>query len=232
MSNSPLAGKPAPESTLIDVSKLVRAFFEEHPDPARPDQGVSFGTSGHRGSALRRTFNEDHIVAITHAICDYRSAQGTDGTLYLGKDTHALSGPASRVACECLAARGVDVRIAEGDSFTPTPVVSFAVITANRGRRDHLADGIVVTPSHNPPEDGGFKYDPPHGGPADTDITGFIQKRANELLENGLNGVKRIPFAKAINSATTHQEDFVLPYVRDLKNVVDMDAIRGAGLKL
>ena len=205
MSNSPLAGKPAPESALVDVSKLVRAFYDEHPDPARADEGVAFGTSGHRGSALRRTFNEDHIVAITHAICDYRSASAIDGPLFLGRDTHALSEPASRVACECLAARGVDVRIAEGESFTPTPVVSYAVIAANRGRKDHLADAIVVTPSHNPPEDGGFKYDPPHGGPADTDVTLWIEARANELLRQGVASLAARPLrARAARGARTH----------------------------
>ncbi len=226
MSLSPLAGKTAPESALVDLTKLVRAFYEEHPDPAtRKDEGVSFGTSGHRGSALRRTFNEDHIIAITHAICDYRSANAIDGPLFLGKDTHALSDPASRVACECLAARKVDVRIAEGDSFTPTPVVSYAVITANRGRREHLADAIVVTPSHNPPEDGGFKYDPPHGGPADTDVTSWIEARANELLKQGVASLARIPYERARSQGLVRTHDFVTPYVDDLGSTIDLELV-------
>ena len=210
---------------LVDLRQLVRAFYEEHPDPAAREEGVSFGTSGHRGSSLRRTFNEDHILAITHAICDYRSAQGIDGPLFLGKDTHALSDPASRVACECLAARGVDVRIAENDSFTPTPVVSHAVIAANRGRTQHLADAIVVTPSHNPPEDGGFKYDPPHGGPADTDVTSWIEGRANELLRQGVAALSRIPFERALKEGRVRRHDFLTPYVGDLGSVIDLELV-------
>ncbi len=232
MSNSPLAGKLAPESSLVDISKLLRAFHEDHPDPARPEQGVSFGTSGHRGSALRRTFNEDHIVAITHAICDYRAANAIDGPLYLGKDTHALSDPASRVACECLAARGVDARIAEGDPFTPTPVVSYAVIVANRGRKDHLADAIVVTPSHNPPEDGGFKYDPPHGGPADADVTQWIESRANELLRHGVATLARVPFERALRERLVLTHDFATPYVDDLGSVIDLEVVKRSGVRL
>jgi phosphoglucomutase len=232
MSNSPLAGKPAPESALIDVSKLVRAFHDEQPDPASLAEAVSFGTSGHRGSAFRRTFNEDHIVAITHAICDYRAANSIDGPLYLGKDTHALSEPASRVACECLAARGVDARISEGDPFTPTPVVSHAVIAANRGRRDHLADAIVVTPSHNPPEDGGFKYDPPHGGPADGDVTLWIEARANALLRQGVATLARVPYERALREGLVRTHDFATPYVDDLGSAIDLEAIARSGVRL
>jgi phosphoglucomutase len=232
MTISPLAGKPAPKEMLIDVARLEKEYFERHPDPHDPNQLVSFGTSGHRGSPVHGTFTEAHILAITQAICDYRRAQGTDGPLYMGKDTHALSGPAQSTALEVLAANNVETIIQENDGVTPTPVISRAILVYNRGRKQHMADGIVVTPSHNPPEDGGFKYNPTNGGPADTDVTRWVQDRANELLRKGNVGVKRIPFAKAIQAASTHQEDFVLPYVRDLKNVVDMDAIRGARLKL
>jgi len=234
MTISPLAGKPAPKEMLIDVARLEKEYFERHPDLHDPNQLVSFGTSGHRGSPLYGTFTEAHILAITQAICDYRRAQGTDGPLYMGKDTHALSGPAQRTALEVLAANNIETIIQENDGVTPTPVISRAILVYNRGRKDkdHLADGIVITPSHNPPEDGGFKYNPTNGGPADTDVTRWVQERANELLRTGNAGVKRIPFAKAIQAASTHQEDFVLPYVRDLNNVVDMDAIRGARLKL
>jgi phosphoglucomutase len=231
---SPLAGKPAPKELLVDVARLEKEYFERRPDLDDPNQLVSFGTSGHRGSPLRGTFNEAHILAITQAICEYRHEQGTDGPLYLGKDTHAVSEPAQRTALEVLAANNVETIIQQGDGITPTPVISRAILVYNRGRKekDHLADGIVVTPSHNPPEDGGFKYNPPNGGPADTAVTRWVENRANELLRAENADVKRIPFAKAIRSANTHQEDFVLPYVRDLKNVVDMDAIRGAHLKL
>ena len=231
---SPLAGKPAPKELLVDVARLEKEYFERRPDLDDPNQLVSFGTSGHRGSPLRGTFNEAHILAITQAICEYRHEQGTDGPLYMGKDTHAVSEPAQRTALEVLAANNVDTIIQQDDGITPTPVISRAILVYNRGRKqkEHLADGIVITPSHNPPEDGGFKYNPPNGGPADTDVTGWVQNRANELLRAGNVGVKRIPFTKAIKAETTHQEDFVLPYVRDLKNVVDMDAIRGAHLKL
>jgi phosphoglucomutase len=232
MTISPLAGKPAPKEMLIDVARLEKEYFERHPDPHDLNQLVSFGTSGHRGSSLHGTFTEAHILAITQAICDYRRTQGTGGPLYMGKDTHALSAPAQRTALEVLAANNVETIIQENDGVTPTPVISRAILVSNRGRKQHLADGIVVTPSHNPPEDGGFKYNPTNGGPADTDVTRWVQDRANELLRTGNVGVKRIPFAKAIQAASTHQEDFVLPYVRDLKNVVDMDAIRGAHLKL
>jgi phosphoglucomutase len=229
---SPLAGKPAPKEILADVARLEREYFERRPDLDDPNQRVSFGTSGHRGSPLRGTFNEAHILAITQAICEYRHEQGTDGPLYMGKDTHAVSKPAQCTALEVLAANHVDTIIQPDDGITPTPVISRAILVYNRGRQEHLADGIVITPSHNPPEDGGFKYNPPNGGPADTDVTRWVEDRANQLLRAGNAGVKRIPLAKAIRSATTHQEDFVLPYVRDLKNVVDMDAIRGAHLKL
>jgi phosphoglucomutase len=229
---SPLAGKPAPKEMLIDVARLEKEYFERHPNLQDPNQLVSFGTSGHRGSPLDGTFTEAHILAITQAICEYRREQGTDGPLYMGKDTHALSGPAQRTALEVLAANNVETIIQENDGVTPTPVISRAILVYNRGRKQHPADGIVVTPSHNPPEDGGFKYNPTNGGPADTDVTGWVQDWANELLRAGNVGVKRVPFAKAVQAASTHQEDFVLPYVRDLKNVVDMDAIRSAHLKL
>src|SRR5271166_4845846 len=232
MTISPLAGKPAPRQMLIDVARLEKEYFERYPDLADPNQMVMFGTSGHRGSPLHGSFTEAHILAITQAICDYRREQGTDGPLYMGKDTHAVSGPAQRTALEVLAANNVETIIQQGDGVTPTPVISRAILVYNRGRKEHLADGIVVTPSHNPPEDGGFKYNPTNGGPADTDVTHWVENRANELLRAGIAGVKRIPFNKAIRAASTHQEDFVLPYVRDLKNVVDIDAIRGAHLKL
>jgi phosphoglucomutase len=229
---SPLAGKPAPKELLIDPARLQTDYFERKPDVSDRNQLVAFGTSGHRGSALHGTFNEAHILAISQAICDYRRQQGIDGPLYMGKDTHALSAPAQRTALEVLSANGVETIIQENDGVTPTPVISRAILVYNRGRNEHLADGIVITPSHNPPEDGGFKYNPPNGGPADTDVTGWVQNRANELLRAESAGVKRVPFEKAIRSATTHQEDFVLPYVRDLKNVVDIDPIRSAKLKL
>jgi phosphoglucomutase len=229
---SPLAGKPAPKEMLIDVARLEKEYFERKPEVSDPTQLVAFGTSGHRGSPFHNTFTEAHILAITQAICDYRRAKGIDGPLYMGKDTHAISGPAQRSALEVLAANGVETIIQERDAVTPTPVISRAILVYNQNRREHLADGIVVTPSHNPPEDGGFKYNPPNGGPADTDVTAWVENRANDLLRAGNNDVKRISFTKAIRATTTHQEDFVLPYVRDLKNVVDIDAIRGARLKL
>ena len=229
---SPLAGKPAPREMLIDVERLEKEYFDRQPDVGDRNQLVAFGTSGHRGSPLHGTFTEAHILAITQAICDYRHSQKIDGPLYMGKDTHAVSAPAQRTALEVLAANGVETIIQENDGVTPTPVISRAILVYNRGRKDHFADGIVVTPSHNPPEDGGFKYNPPNGGPADTDVTRWVEDRANELLRTGNAAVKRIPFDKAIKAPTTHQEDFVLPYVRDLKNVVDIDAIRAAKLKL
>ena len=232
MTISPLAGKPAPREMLIDPVRLEREYYARRPDLEDPEQRVSFGTSGHRGSPLHGSFTEAHILAITQAICDYRRAQGTDGPLYMGKDTHALSGPAQRTALEVLAANEVHTIIQQADGVTPTPVISHAVLVHNRSRDRHLADGIVITPSHNPPEDGGFKYNPTHGGPAETHVTEWVQNRANELLGNGNGAVRRIRFEAALRAETTHYEDFVLPYVRDLRNVVDMEAIRGAGLKL
>ena len=232
MAISPLAGKPAPKEMLVDLARLERDYYERRPDVGDPNQLVSFGTSGHRGSSLRGTFTEAHILAVTQAICDYRRSQGTDGPLYMGKDTHAASEPAQRTALEVLAANNVETVIQRDAGVTPTPVISRAILVYNRGRKEHLADGIVVTPSHNPPEDGGFKYNPPNGGPADTDVTRWVQDRANELLGKNNAGVKRVPFPTAIKAESTHQEDFVVPYVKDLRNVVDMDAIRAAGLKL
>jgi phosphoglucomutase len=232
MTISPLAGRPAPRELLVDPARLEREYYERKPDLEDPGQLVSFGTSGHRGSSQRGSFTEAHILAITQAICDYRRSQGTDGPLYMGKDTHALSGPAQRTALEALAANGVTTVIQRDDGVTPTPVISRAILVYNRGRRSGLADGIVVTPSHNPPEDGGFKYNPTDGGPADTGATRWVQDRANDLLRTGNAGVKRVPFETAIHAESTHHEDLVLPYVHDLRNVVDMDAIRGAGLAL
>ena len=223
---SPLAGKPAPPEMLVDVSKLERAYFDTSPDVEDPNQLVHFGTSGHRGSSLRASFNESHILAITQAICDYRRMQGTTGPLYLGKDTHALSAPAQRTALEVLAANQVETLIQQNDGVTPTPVISRAILVYNRDRKTNLADGIVVTPSHNPPEDGGFKYNPPHGGPADTVTTSWIENRANELLRARNVSVKRMPFERALKAATTHEEDFIHPYVNDLSSIVDMEAIR------
>jgi phosphoglucomutase len=232
MAVSPLAGKPAPKSMLVDLARLEREYHARRPDVADANQLVSFGTSGHRGTSLNGTFTEAHILAITQAICDYRRSHGPDGPLIIGKDTHALSAPAQRTALEVLAANGIETFIQRDDGVTATPVVSHAIITFNRGRKNGLADGIIITPSHNPPEDGGFKYNPPNGGPADTDVTRWVQDRANELLRGNNSGVKRIPFASALKAVTTHAQDFILPYVGDLKNVVDMEAIRAAGLKL
>jgi len=228
----PLAGQPAPMDLLIDVGKLERAYYERRPDLGNPEELVSFGTSGHRGTPLRGSFTEAHILAITQAICDYRRSQGIDGPLYMGKDPHALSAPAQRNALEVLAANGVDTVIQREDGVTPTPVISRAILVHNRGRKDHPADGIVVTPSHNPPEDGGFKYNPPNGGPADTDVTGWIQDRANALLRTHNKEVKRLSWESALKADTTKQEDFVLPYIKDLANVIDMEAIRAAGLRI
>ncbi len=229
---SPLAGLPAPKEMLVDLARLERDYFDRRPDMTDPAQMVSFGTSGHRGSSLKASFTEAHILAISQAICDYRRSVRTDGPLYMGKDTHALSSPAQRTALEVLAANGVETIIHREEGVTPTPVISWLILTYNCGRQEHLADGIVITPSHNPPEDGGFKYNPTNGGPAETDVTNWIQDRANQLLRNGNRDVKRVPYASAINAATTHQEDFVMPYVRDLRNIVDLDAVRDAGLKL
>jgi phosphoglucomutase len=229
---SPLAGRPAPQDLLIDVARLEREYYVRKPDMSDVTQRVSFGTSGHRGSSLRGSFMEAHILAITQAICDYRRSQGIDGPLYMGKDTHALSAPAQRTALEVLAANNVETIIQRDDGVTPTPVISRAILSYNRGRRERLADGIVITPSHNPPEDGGFKYNPPDGGPAGTDVTRWVENRANALLAASTTDVRRVPFPVAMKASSTHQEDFILPYVRDLRNVVDMDAIRGAKLTL
>jgi phosphoglucomutase len=232
MANHPLAGQPAPESALIDVSALERAYHANRPDPADRRQQVSFGTSGHRGSSLDNTFTESHILAITQAICDYRQAHGIDGPLYMGKDTHALSEPAQRTALEVLAARGVETIVQRDDGVTPTPVISHAILSYNSGRTTGRCDGIVITPSHNPPRDGGFKYNPPHGGPADSDVTSWIEDRANSLLRSGIASIKRVPFAAAIRASTTMEVDFVEPYVADLASVIDMKAIRAANLKI
>jgi phosphoglucomutase len=229
---SPLAGKPAPKDLLIDTGALERAYHERRPDLDDPGQRVAFGTSGHRGTSTKGSFTEAHILAITQAICDYRASQGTDGPLFMGKDTHALSEAAQRTALEVLAANGVETVIERDDGFSPTPVISRAILVHNRGLSSRLADGIVITPSHNPPQDGGFKYNPTNGGPADTDVTKWIEGRANELLKGGNAGVKRVPYERALNAATTHAQDLMRPYVEDLRNVVDMAAIRDAGLKL
>jgi len=228
----PLAGRPARKELLIDVSRLERAYYEGKPDPADPRQLVSFGTSGHRGTPSNGTFTETHILAITQAISDYRRTQGINGPLFLGKDSHALSAAAERTALEVLAANGVETLIQGGDGVTPTPSISHAILVHNRGRATGLADGIVITPSHNPPADGGIKYNPPNGGPADTDVTGWIQDRANALVRSGIRQVKRLPLSAARECATTHEHDFVTPYVMDLPSVIDLEVIRAAGLKL
>jgi len=229
---SPLAGKPAPKSILVDVAALLAAYADLTPDPSVPAQRVAFGTSGHRGSSLARSFNAAHILAISQAICEYRKSQGIDGPLFIGADTHALSQPAFENALEVLAANGVDTMISSGGEFTPTPAVSHAILVYNRGRSSGLADGIVITPSHNPPDNGGFKYNPPNGGPADTNITGWVQNRANALLEAHLHGVQRVPFAQARKAATTHDHDYLNTYVDDLANVIDFDVIRSAGVHM
>jgi phosphoglucomutase len=232
MAIHPLAGQPAPSSVLIDVPALQQAYHTNRPDPADARQRVVFGTSGHRGTPLDNSFTEAHILAITKGICDFRRAHGIDGPLFMGKDTHALSGPAQRTALEVLAAEGVETILQRDDGVTPTPVISHAILRYNRENAEHPSDGIVITPSHNPPADGGFKYNPPHGGPADSDVTSWIQDRANALLRTGNADVKRMPFARAILAGTTKEIDFVRPYVEDLASVVDMAAIRGSGLKL
>jgi phosphoglucomutase len=229
---NPLAGKPATPSMLVDVPKLVTAYYTNVPDPSLQEQRVAFGTSGHRGSAFENTFNEWHLLAISQAICDYRRRQSIDGPLFLGIDTHALSVPACASALEVLAANGVEVMLAENDEYTPTPVISHAILTYNRGREAGMADGIVITPSHNPPDNGGFKYNPPNGGPADNDVTGWIEARANAFLESALQGVKRISFEQAQRASTTHRHDFLNAYVSDLGRVLDMDAIRGANIRM
>lgn len=229
---SPLAGKPAPADLLIDVGKLREQYYDIHPDPSNPAQLIQFGTSGHRGSAANGTFNEDHILAVTQAVADYRKSQGIDGPLYLGKDSHALSEPAQHTAIEVLSANGIDAFIAENDGFTPTPVISHAILIYNQGRKTGLADGIVITPSHNPPSDGGFKYNPTNGGPAEPDITGWIQNRANALLKEGNRGVKRLPYEQAITAQTTHLYDYIAPYVNDLGNLINMEAMRDSGISI
>jgi phosphoglucomutase len=232
MKLSPLAGKPAEPAMLVNVPRLVTAYYTEVPDPSVPAQRVVFGTSGHRGSAFKNAFNENHILAITQAICLYRKRQRIDGPLFLGIDTHALSIPAYATALEVLVANGVEVMIAEGDEYTPTPVISHAILTYNRNRKTGLSDGIVVTPSHNPPHDGGFKYNPPNGGPAETDVTDWIEAKSNEFLERDLRDVKRIPFEKALRASSTHRHDYLNAYVNDLGDVIDMNVVRGAKIHM
>ena len=232
MKISAFAGKPAEASMLVNVPRLITAYYTEVPDPALPEQRVAFGTSGHRGSAFEKAFNERHILAISQAICLYREQKRINGPLFLGIDTHALSVPAFAGALEVLAANGVEVMIAQGDEYTPTPAVSHAILTYNRGRKTGLADGIVITPSHNPPHDGGFKYNPPNGGPAESAVTAWIEAKANEYLENGLLRLKRIPFEKALRAPTTHRHDYLNAYIADLANVIDMDTIRAAKISL
>jgi phosphoglucomutase len=232
MSIHPAAGKPADPAALINIPKLITAYFAERPDASERAQQVSFGTSGHRGSSFDRSFNEWHILAITQAICEYRKSNSIDGPLFLGIDTHALSEPAFASAMEVLAANSVEVMIPEGTDYTPTPAISHAILTYNHARKTGLADGIVVTPSHNPPQDGGFKYNPPHGGPAGSDITSAVQARANELLRNSLQGVRRVGYSKALRASTTHRHNFIEAYTADLANIIDFAAIRSAGLRV
>ncbi len=232
MALHPLAGKPAPSELLQNLPRLVTAYFTHEPDPSNPAHQVAFGTSGHRGSSIKCSFNEQHILAISQAICDYRRSEGIDGPLFIGMDTHALSEPAQVTAIEVFAANDVEVAMQAGMGYAPTPAISHAILTYNLGRHAHFADGVVITPSHNPPDDGGFKYNPPSGGPADTSVTKVIENRANELLRDQLKGVKRMPWGKAKTAATTHEYDFVTPYVADLKNILDMDAIAASGLKI
>ena len=229
---NPLAGKPVPASLLVNVARLVTAYYTQVPDPSVPSQRVSFGTSGHRGSAFTTAFNEPHILAISQAICSYRRQAGTDGPLFLGMDTHALSEPAFASALEVLAANGVETMIDAQSGYTPTPVISHAILTYNCGRKTGLADGIVISPSHNPPDEGGFKYNPVNGGPADVDVTGWIEKTANEFLAKKLDGVARIPYGRARKAACIHAHDYITPYVADLANVVDLEAIRAAGVRI
>ena len=229
---SPLAGKPVPQSMLVNIPRLVTAYFALAPDPAIASQRVAFGTSGHRGAAFAAAFNEGHILAITQAVCLYRQQAGTDGPLFLGMDTHALSEPAFASALEVLAANGVETMIDADGGYTPTPVISHAILRYNHGRKTGLADGIVITPSHNPPDEGGFKYNPANGGPADVDATGFIEKAANQFLINKLAGIARMPFARARIAACVHRHDYVAPYVDDLANVLDMEAIRASGVRI
>jgi len=232
MNHHPLAGKPAPPEILIDVAGLEKAYFETMPNLDDPTQRVSFGTSGHRGSPLEGSFNQAHILAITQAICDYRRSKGISGPLFMGKDTHAISGPAQKTALEVLAANDVETFIQRHEGYTPTPVISHAILVYNQGRKEGIGDGIVITPSHNPPADGGFKYNPPNGGPADTDVTGWVQDRANDLLRSGNREVKRRSYSLACKASTTHERDFIGPYVEDLSSVLDMEGIRSAGIKI
>ncbi len=228
----PLAGKTAPNAMRANIPRLVSAYYTHQPDASEPSQRVAFGTSGHRGSSLKSSFNQNHILSISQALCEYRASRQIDGPLFMGMDTHALSEPALATALEVFAAAGVTVMVPQGLGYTPTPVISHAILTANQARRQGLADGVVITPSHNPPEDGGFKYNPPHGGPAGTDVTRWIADRANVILEKGCERVKRIPFERALKAATTHEYDYISPYVADLANVIDMEKIAAAGLKL
>jgi phosphoglucomutase len=232
VSTHELAGKKAPKEILANIPRLVSAYYTHRPDVSDPSQRVVFGTSGHRGSSLKNSFNQDHILAVSQAICEYRASRGINGPLFMGMDTHALSEPALATALEVLAAAGVTVMVQEGLGYTPTPVISHAILTYNRNRRQGLADGIVITPSHNPPEDGGFKYNPPHGGPAGDDVTQGIADRANDILEKGADRIIRIPFEKALNADTTHAYDYISPYVEDLASVIDMQRIASSGLKL
>jgi phosphoglucomutase len=232
MAQHPLAGRPAPAELLIDVGQLERDYFDRQPDPANPNQLVSFGTSGHRGTPLNGTFNETHILAIAQAICEYRRIQGVTGPLFMGKDSHAASTPAQRTALEVLAANGVETFLQRDDGFTPTPVISHAILVHNRDRKSALADGVIITPSHNPPADGGIKYNPPNGGPAESEATTWIQDRANVLLRAGNTEVKRVSFESALKVATTHQHDFVPGYIKDLSSVLDLESIRSSGLKI
>ncbi len=232
MNLSPSAGKPAEPSMLVNVASLITAYYTEAPDPAAPEQRVSFGTSGHRGSSFDKSFNERHILAISQAICLYRKQERIDGPLFMGMDTHALSVPALASALEVLAANGVDVMLAKDDEYTPTPAISHAILTYNCGRKTGLADGIVITPSHNPPRDGGFKYNPPNGGPAEAEVTGWIGARANRFLEMDMHGVERVPVEKALHASTTHRHDYLDAYIGDLGNVIDMQAIRDAKIRL
>ena len=232
MTTDPLAGKPAPRELLVNVPRLISAYYTGKPDASLPEQQVAFGTSGHRGSSLHTSFNEDHILSICQAICEWRRAQRIDGPLYIGMDTHALSEPALASAIEVFAANETDICIQAGLGYTPTPVISHAILTYNRGRTSGLADGVVITPSHNPPDDGGFKYNPPSGGPADTATTALIQQRANQILLNGLKDVRRMPLARALKASTTHEHNYIGPYVADLGSVVDLERVAAAGLKI
>lgn len=232
MALSSLAGKPAPRELFTNIPRLVSAYYTDHPEPGNPAQQVAFGTSGHRGISTEGSFNEDHVLAMCQALCEYRQKQGITGSLFIGKDTHALSEPAEATSIEVFSANGIEIRISSGQDYTPTPVVSHAILTYNRGRTSGLADGVVITPSHNPPSDGGFKYNPPNGGPAGPEITNGIQARANEILSDGLKAVKRIPLKQALAASTTRQHDFATPYIRDLNNVIDIEKIAAMGLRI